>query len=100
MQVIDSSAFMDGDDVGVIEGRSGLGLSFKSKQAGLIACIPWRQNLYSDLALEGHIYRQIDPTHSTGCQQRDDLVVAHGSARHECHCAVGQFLRYFDDTLL
>jgi hypothetical protein len=37
MQVIDLAAFTDGDDVGMIEGGSGLGLAFKSKYAALVA---------------------------------------------------------------
>ena len=77
------SQVVDRADVGVVESRSGPGLSLKALQGRRALGQLLRQELQSDLATEVQVLGCIDHTHSPATEAVDDTVVGDGFADHE-----------------
>jgi hypothetical protein len=69
---------VDGDDIGMIQGRGCLGFSFKSSFALL-------HHLQRDIPSEAGIAGTIDFSHATRANYTDDLIGAQAFVRRERH---------------
>jgi len=67
--------FINGDDIGMIKCRSGLGFADKTAHSSFVFGKLRRQNLQSDFAVKFRILRQINLAHSARADVGDDAVV-------------------------
>jgi len=80
--------FVDGADVGVIEGRRRLRLPLKAGQGLGVFCDVIGEKLQGDKAVEGHVLGLVDHAHAAAAKFFYDVVVRDGPPDHS-----GQILR-------
>ena len=73
---------IDGDDVGMVERRDGLGLALESLPALEVVRELGAQNLEGYLSAEPRVVRRVHLAHRAGAQSSDDLVTAKVFAHH------------------
>src|SRR6201999_1735478 len=66
--------FVNGEDIGMVEGGGGKRFLLKAAQAVAIIDRIGRKGLDGDLAAETGVLREVDSPHTAGAQQGDDLV--------------------------
>src|SRR2546423_1915794 len=71
--------FVDVRDVRMIECGSGSGFLLEAAHSILIRSDCGRKNLQRDLAMQPHVFRQIDFAHATSAEQRANLIVVEPS---------------------
>ena len=76
---------MHGEDIGVVQGRGGLGLLLKTPQAVGVLRDEGRQNLDRDLALQAQIAGAIDLAHAACTQQAEHLITIQFGACSQPH---------------
>ena len=74
--------FVDGADVGVIEGRGGLGLAFETKQRFLVVREIVGQEFEGNETVEFGVFGFIDDAHTTATEFFDNAIVSDGLAEH------------------
>ena len=74
--------FVDGADVGMVEGRGHLGLADQACASRLVASHLGRQDLQNDIAVQPFIPGKISHTHAASPDGFDDVVMAQGAAEH------------------
>ena len=85
---VDASIFTDfvnGEDVWMIESRSGFGFLYEAAHTLLILCDIRRQNLQSDGAFKFGVLSQIDFTHPARANLRADFIATDVQASLERH---------------
>src|SRR5262245_14933940 len=85
---------MHGNDVGMIEGRSGLGFLDESAYVFGVAGEFGRQYFDRDLAIQSRILCNIDIAHSTSAELGKDTIMGNRSADHKTrvYYAISLFL--------
>jgi hypothetical protein len=76
---------VDGDDVGVGQGGDGARLFLEAPGELFVAREPLGKHLDRDLAAESRVARPIDLAHSSGAEQRQDLVRPKPRVRSHSH---------------
>ncbi len=71
---------MDGADVGVVKGRSGLGFLQEPLLCRLVAGQVRREELDGDLALQARVLGGVDDPHAAGAEFGEDVVGAESGA--------------------
>jgi hypothetical protein len=74
--------FIDGANVGVIEGGSGLGFAFETKKGFGVGGEIIGQKFESNEAVKLGVFGFIDDTHTTATKFFDDAIVSDGLAEH------------------
>ena len=72
--------FMDGTDVGMVEGRSRLRLSLEAGQGLWVGCYFVWQELQRNKSVQRYILRLVHYAHSTATELLDNAVVRDGLA--------------------
>ena len=67
--------FIDGADVGMVEGRCGLGFALKTGQGLSVFGYIIAQKLERDKAMQGDVFGLVDHAHPAASQLLDDAVV-------------------------
>ncbi len=73
---------VDGDDVGVVQGRGSLGLLHEAALALGVGDLLRRQDLDGDEAVQVRVAGLVDHAHPALAELLEDLVVRDGSAGH------------------
>ena len=76
------SDFVDGADVGMVQGRSGLGFALETVERLAILGQVFGQELQRDEAAQGCVFGFVDDTHPAAAQLFDNAVVRDGFADH------------------
>src|SRR5215831_3026990 len=85
MRLVFRAKFKDGEDVRMIEGRSGKGLALKTAQAISVGGECGRENFYGDASAQPSVFRQIDFAHPAFAKLRADFVMTESGAGSESH---------------
>ena len=78
------SELVDGEDVGMREGRDRLGFALEARPRRSVRGEPGWQNLDRDLPPEPGVGRPVHLAHPAGTERRDDLDTARASFRSPC----------------
>jgi len=70
--------FVDGANVGVIEGGGGARLQPKTLESSAVPCQVWREKLESHMTPEAQVFRFIYDTHASAAEFFDDAVMGDG----------------------
>ena len=81
---------VDGEDVGVVQGRGRAGFLLEAAQAIGIAGPERRQHLDRDIAVEPRVARPVDVAHASGAEGREDLVRTEAASGHNTHAVAGE----------
>jgi hypothetical protein len=81
---------VNGADVGVIEGRGGLGFALKAGKGLRIAGDIFRKKLESDETMEMGVLSLVNDAHATATKLVDDAVMRDGLANHCWETAFGK----------
>ena len=68
--------FVDGNDIGVIEGRCGARFSLEAVQPITVGGKCDGQNLDGNIAIQARIPRPVDFAHASRAERSDDLIVS------------------------
>jgi hypothetical protein len=79
---------VDGEDVGMVEGRDGPGFLLESAEAVGVALARRGHDLESDIPSETGITRAVDLAHAPRAQGRADLILAETATGYERHRAM------------
>jgi hypothetical protein len=83
VDAIERVNLVDGDDIRVIQSRSGLGLLHEAALAVRIGHLFGRQEFDGDEAVQARVPRFVHHTHATLADLFEQLVVAECPVRHE-----------------
>src|SRR4029077_20349402 len=74
--------FVDGADVGMVQGGGGAGFALKALQRLRVGSNIWRKYFEGDEASEFDVFGLVDDAHATAAEFVDDAVVGDGLANH------------------
>ena len=83
-RVLKRPDLVDGQDVGVIERRGGLGFLDETTNAVLVGCDLGEQNFQSDLSAKLSIFGKIHLAHTALADLRNDAVMTDGASDLYC----------------
>src|SRR5262245_4158463 len=92
MNTLDFADFKNGDDVRMIESRSGARLLLETAQSFAILRELFRQQLERDFSAAPHVFGEIYFPHPAGADQRENLIMADHSPRHHWDLLFGDHL--------
>ncbi len=73
---------MDGADVGMIQGRGGLGFALKARERVRVVGNIGREEFQGDKTVEADVLCFVDDTHATAAEPFDNAVVRDGLPNH------------------